>query len=137
MNLEPPADDAADLDDALNLTSMVDVVFILLAFFVLTARFVGPEQDLTADALADAPAAAPEDLPDLINIRLDADGAITLGTRPAADLLALTAALRDLAPADLPVHIDAAPTVPVESITATLDAVLQTHLTRVALVPPN
>ena len=131
------APDDEDATDAMNLTSMVDVVFILLAFFVLTARFVGPERDLVTDALSDAPAAAPEDLPEVVTIRLDAAGAITLGTRAIPDHPALTGALRNLAPADLPVQIDADATLPVDHVARTLDAVLQTHLTRVALVPPQ
>lgn len=156
IDFEPPEHD--DPDEALNLTSMVDVVFILLAFFVLTARFVGQEQALVSGVSVEA-AADPQDLPEVLRVRLRAgaasggpeavdagggDGAeaaaattvIQLGGRvlPAGAFDVLSEQLAAVAPADLPVRVSADRGVQVEAVTRALEAALRTHLTDVAFV---
>lgn len=60
-------------DEPLNMTSMVDVVFILLAFFVLSTRFIDAEHDLAmshTEQAVNQRGASSEDLPPQVTIRL-------------------------------------------------------------------
>ncbi len=60
---------------ALNLTPLIDIVFLLLVFFMLTAHFVD-EQSLAID-LPESEAASSSDAPkELIDIIVDAKGVI-------------------------------------------------------------
>jgi len=72
-------DDGEAGDDlVLNLTPLIDVVFLLLVFFMLTTTFLDPERELDID-LPQAESGAPleeEDLELVINVF--ADGRITL-----------------------------------------------------------
>ncbi len=66
--------------NSLRMTAMIDVIFLLLAFFVLTAKFRAPEQFLPA-ALASANAAVQSHgivEPLTITIRAEADGCVIL-----------------------------------------------------------
>ena len=102
----------ADTDEELvNITSMVDVVFILLAFFVISAAFVGVEKDFAVDSQksAESTGAAAEDLPPSIPIHLRADQSVGVQIAvgqidlPANDFAAITARLKEInLPAALP-----------------------------------
>ncbi len=129
MRFDPPPDPDSDL---LDLTSMVDVVFILLAFFVITARFFSAEVDLTLGADSEAPSVqglSPEDLPSeiLVVLRTAEDGvAIQLGQRELAinGFDDLTGLLNELDMEQVPVRIASDPTLSVDQLASAMDAVL-------------
>ena len=80
----------------LQMTSMIDVVFQLLIFFILTFRFVQPEGDLAIKLPAEprpGDITTPSHLPTLaVNLSADDEGelrSVSLNEQPLADLAAL------------------------------------------------
>ncbi len=139
FHADDPEEDAEDL---LNLTSMIDVVFTLLAFFVITVRIFGVERDAAVGAAARAGAAASlvkGDLPDSVMIRLTEDGAATskmsieIGGQTFDDPAAITRQLRDINLPDVPVVFASAPTLTVEQVTGAVDAALNSPMRKVSL----
>lgn len=123
---------------------MIDVVFLLLVFFLCTASFEEPEQNL-ATSLRVAPldpgagtATEPPELDD-VTIVGSSVGAATTWTvnagRSTADLGELTSLLQQLASIDrgLPVTIDAGPTVPMRDVVGAYDAARSAGFARVLL----
>ncbi|MFK7961262.1 MAG: biopolymer transporter ExbD [Phycisphaerales bacterium] len=113
-----------------DITSMVDVVFILLAFFVLTAKFFDAERDVEIGASAMRGAGIVSgDLPPEILVRLaQLDGetvAISLGERmlPAGDFDALRDRIRDLDLPGVPVVLAIDPALDVQVAVRGLEAV--------------
>ena len=85
-------------------TALIDIVFLLLVFFVMTFRVVLPEGDFRIDQARQAGAPQdvppPESLPVRVRLRADAEGrlaAIELGERRLEDLAELRRAFRQLA----------------------------------------
>jgi biopolymer transport protein ExbD len=115
------------------MTPMIDVIFLLLIFFLVTAGFSLPESVLPAglpatDTAAARPLPQPSDL-EIVHIRLtgrDADFRIELNRRPLEGLAELTAELAKLAPAagDLPVILDIAGEVALGNVVAVYDQCL-------------
>jgi len=69
---------------SLRMTPMIDVIFLLLTFFVLTAKFREPEQFLQVD-VAKADSAAVSRVPVVLDVRIDRspDGfLLKVGDRP-------------------------------------------------------
>jgi biopolymer transport protein ExbD len=65
----------------INVTSLIDVVFLLLLFFVVTSTFLErPGIDLSLPEAGTAEVAARED----VTVRLGADGALFVGEEPVA-----------------------------------------------------
>ena len=136
---------SAENDDALfEVTPMVDVVFILLAFFVLTVRFSGGEQDFKLGMTDAGPVsgAAAQDLPAeiLVRVRPGADGGLWLAVgenvlpqRGREGLDALTAVMKQINVPALPVVIAADPGLTVQQVAATMDAVLAGPMQQVSL----
>lgn len=83
----------------LNLTPLVDVVFLLLVFFLLTAHFVRDEA--VAIDLPAAHSATPVDTEAMLQVVVDRDGAIRVHDRPVAPE-ALEAVIRAELPAQGP-----------------------------------
>lgn len=113
------------------LTPLIDVVFLLLVFFMLASRFL----DLGAVTL-DAANAGAHDLAqgDAIRVDLRSDGGIEIsGAVTARD--ALVSTLRGLlgARSDAPVVVAPDAAVPVETLVAVLDAVRQAGARHVTL----
>lgn len=131
----------ADGEDALNLTAMVDVVFTLLAFFVITVRFTGPERDLgLGDATLSSGRAQAEDFPANVVVEVWPEGggvAIRLGQLRLStnDFPDLTARLREMDVPELPVVIAADTELPVSAVAAAIDAVLASPNQRLSLAP--
>ncbi|HUP20846.1 MAG TPA: biopolymer transporter ExbD [Gemmatimonadota bacterium] len=74
----------------INVTSLIDVVFLLLLFFVVTSTFLErPGIDLSLPESGSAEVAARED----VTVRLGADGSLFVGEEPVAPD-ALEAAIR-------------------------------------------
>lgn len=69
---------AADDDAEIDMTPMLDIVFIMLIFFIVTTTFSN-EKGLAANRPPDSP---PTDIPSkALSIRIDADGTIQMGGR--------------------------------------------------------
>ena len=69
---------AADDDAQIDMTPMLDIVFIMLIFFIVTTTFSN-EKGLSANRPPESP---PTDLPSkALSIRIDADGTIQMAGR--------------------------------------------------------
>jgi len=91
-------DEAAD-EPVLNLTSLIDVVFLLLVFFMVTTTFLKPEQEIEID-LPTAESGTPLEVePDELVIHVTKDGHYALAgaeiTRDALEQALERAARRD------------------------------------------
>lgn len=128
-------------DDPINVTTMVDVVFILLAFFVLTSQFLSPERDVALghEQQAKTAGTSAEDLPDSVLVTLEpseAGGAlIRVGQQRLEEnsYAQLTGVLEEI---DLPratVVIAAHPSMSVEQVAAAIDAVLASPMKKLSL----
>ena len=128
-------------DELFQVTAMVDVVFILLAFFVLSVQFHGQERDLTLGyTQSDLPSgAAPEDFPPEIMVRLARgdDGAVRISV--GQTILApdgfddLTSVLTQINVPNIPVVIAADPGLRVQQVATAMDAVLASPMNRLSL----
>lgn len=130
----------AATEDLINLTSMIDVVFTLLAFFIIGVRVFGAERDAVVGAeRSAAPAGIVKgDLPQSVTVRLAKDpngGAmyIELGSGQYTDPAAITARLRQINLPDVPVVFDTDPNLSVEQVTGAVDAALQSPMHKVSL----
>jgi biopolymer transport protein ExbD len=74
-------DDDGPEEMALNLTSLIDVVFLLLIFFMAATTFLDPEREIELDLPQAEASTEPEEAPDQIVINVLADGRISLGGR--------------------------------------------------------
>lgn len=63
-------------EDSINLTPLIDVVFLLLIFFMVSTTFT-KETHLTVD-LPEANANAPQDKPETIDIVIEKDGSYSI-----------------------------------------------------------
>ena len=72
------------LDDAPNLTPMIDVVFLLLIFFMVTTTFLDPEREIDVELPTAESGTEPERLPDELIVNVDEDGSIVLEGRTLA-----------------------------------------------------
>jgi biopolymer transport protein ExbD len=127
------------------MTPMIDVVFLLLVFFLVTASFQEPEGGLAASVIVESKPGAggspldapPPDLDEVLVVGTRSGNAVrwTVGERRAADAAELATVLRDLAAVarDLPVTIDAGPDVPLGSIVEAYDAARAAGLPKVRL----
>lgn len=127
------------------MTPMIDVVFLLLVFFLCTASFDEPEQNLAASLSVEAreagAGAAEIELPELDDVTLAGQtlGGVTTWTlnagRSTANLVELTGLLQELASIDrgLPVTIDAGPAVPLRDVVGAYDSARAAGFARVLL----
>ena len=130
------------LDAVFQMTSMVDVVFILLSFFVLGMRFRLNERDLT---MAHAPAAgaavlAAEDLPEEVPVQLTRSaGGVGICVGYARlnenDWPALRDKLTEINLPDIPVRIAYDGDLTVQQLALALDAMLASPMHRLTLAP--
>ncbi len=140
MDFEPVDNEGED-QELINVASMVDVVFILLAFFVLSTQFLGTEKDVNVSyqQLTDSSGSATDDLPPSIPIRLKADGRggvlIAIGENMVTEggFEAITATLTQINMPDIPVAIAADPELSVEVVAQAMDAVLGSPMKNLAL----
>ena len=136
-------DPEEEAEDLLNLTSMIDVVFTLLAFFIITVRIFGVERDAAVGAAARASAAQQQlvkgDLPDAVMIRLTENGAavskmsIEIGGQTFDEPTAITRQLADINLPDVPVVFASSPNLTVEQVTGAVDAALNSPMRKVSL----
>jgi biopolymer transport protein ExbD len=127
------------LEAELPLTSLIDCIFLLLIFFMLTSSFVVSESQL-ASALqvehARQPARA-DFQPQIVNVEWrDGRPAFRLGDRVMTDKASLTTLLAAL-PKDSGVFIRVADAVPVEAAAAALQAAKDAGFVKVSYVPAH
>jgi len=86
MARKKKSDNLDEDEPALEISSLIDVVFLLLIYFLVTTTIQPREQDLRMSL----PAAAPTDTPPVIAplfIKVDKSGQIFLNTGPAQELV--------------------------------------------------
>ena len=122
------------------IAAMVDVVFILLAFFVLSVRFHSSERDLAMSHREAGPSSAiAQDIPNQIVIRVgrDASGDVSLAlgsaSLPVNGFGALTAKLEQINMPQLPVVLAADPELSVDQVAHVIEAVLASPMNKMSL----
>lgn len=123
------------------IAAMVDIVFILLAFFVLSVRFSGGERDLPLgyQEQSQSTGAAAQDMPAAVLVRLNAteNGAVAIRVGDAAlsnnGFDELTALLRQIDLPSVPVVIEADESLSVQQVATGMDAVLASPMKRLSL----
>ena len=124
----------------LQMVAMVDVVFILLSFFVLASEFRATERDycLGYSSAGLSPGAHREDFPKSLVIRLTPEGAaaqITVGQAKLGpdQFGAITTKLAEVNMPDLPVVIVADVNLSVDQVAKALDAALMSPMKKVSV----
>jgi len=117
MRLDGPARRRARI----GLTPLIDVVFILLLFFILTTRF-GQQQAMQLNMPGGGATAAPS-VSDTVILRLDATGAVVMpdGSTVALDRLADHPELVRILEQALPVALDVDERAPLQALVSALD----------------
>ncbi len=69
-------EDANTDEVVVNLTPLIDVVFLLLIFFMVTTTFLDPEREIDVELPTAESAGEPDQLPDEIIVTVLADGSI-------------------------------------------------------------
>jgi biopolymer transport protein ExbD len=115
---EPLEDDAV-----LNITPMIDVVFLLLIFFMVATTFLNPEREIEVDLPNADSAGAVERPPEELVITVRADGAVFVQgeTRDRDGLLALLRAAAQHDP-ETPVTIRGDRSARHEAVVGVMDA---------------
>lgn len=121
-----------DSDELFQVSAMVDVVFILLAFFVLSVRFQGGERDLPLgyEPPSNSSGAAAQDMPTSVTVRLAPGDNGTVVIRvgdailPEDGYTQLTALLDQIDLPTVPVLIQADPALSIQQVADAMDAVL-------------
>ncbi len=118
----------------INLTPLIDVVFLLLIFFMVSTTF-----DTTSQLKIRLPEASPNETqapPRKLNLVIDADGNFLLNSRELVDNRSATlrAALeRALEDRMLPIVIQSDAASPVQSLVTAMDVVTQLGLVQVSI----
>ncbi len=122
------------------IAAMVDVVFILLAFFVLSVRFHSSERDLAMTHHdAGPPSAVAQDMPSQIVVRVERDASggvhMSLGSAvmPMNGYGALTARLTQINLPEMPVVLAADPELSVDQVAHVIEAVLASPMNKMSL----
>ena len=92
-------DQNAEDDQGLNLTPMIDVVFLLLIFFMLATTFMDPERDVNLDLPKASDIGTTEEQPEELVINVLEDGTVLVGGQQLDDN-GLLATLRQAANQD-------------------------------------
>jgi biopolymer transport protein ExbD len=131
-------------DETVEMTAMVDVVFILLSFFVLASQFRLHELDFPMGyrRVALAAGAAAEDFPKAVPVILrPAPGgvAITVGRAVLATdgFDQLRAKLTEINMPEIPVTLLADASLSVDQVARALDAVLASPMKKVSVAAPS
>ena len=121
---------------ALPLTSMIDVVFLLLVFFLVTADFAKKENKLPAALQTEGGGVSTSDLqPQIIKISLmNGEITYTIGQVRCTDRESLESVLTQL-PSEPGVAIKSEPDVPIQAIATALQAAKNAGFARRSYVP--
>lgn len=128
---------AAGGDGELPLTSLIDVIFLLLIFFMVTSSMSVPEAQLASALQVDRTAAgrASDLQPQIVHVEMrDGRAAFRLGERVFFDKRELTSLLSAL-PKEGGVFVRVSDAVPVEAAAAALQASKDAGFSRVSYVP--
>lgn len=85
-----------EADPELDISSLIDVCFLLLIYFIVTSTITPREQDLGMALPANSPPSSEQPKIDPMFIRVDASGAIFSGAGDAQQALDSDASARDL-----------------------------------------
>ena len=98
-----------DADPALDISSLIDVCFLLLIYFIVTSTIAPRETDLGMALPAGAPSTEQPEIEPLF-IRVDANGALSTGTGAAQQAMDSDPSVRDvpLLRSQLQLYADAA-----------------------------
>lgn len=129
--------------DLFQVSAMVDVVFILLAFFVMSVQFTGGERDLVLgyQAQTQSTGASAEDLPAAVRVRFTPTPTGAVAIRVGDSVLPhdgfddLTALLTQIDLPRIPVVIEADAALTVQQVATGMDAVLASPMKRLSLSP--
>jgi len=118
------------------MTSMIDVVFLLLIFFLVTSSFAPEESRLDAALQTEGPALSSVDLqPQVVLVEMGASGPVyRIGGRLAVTPEELTSILKQL-PKEAGVAVRVRPDVPVAAAAAALQAAHDAGFTKRSYVP--
>ncbi|MEO0511359.1 MAG: biopolymer transporter ExbD [Planctomycetota bacterium] len=119
---------------ALPMTSLIDVVFLLLIYFVVTARFAASETEL-ASGIQSGSASEPGEPPVTLRVlSRDADARFQIGARRLNNASALADLLRRVA-SDTGVAIEVADEARIADAAAALQAANDARLDSITYVP--
>jgi biopolymer transport protein ExbD len=123
---------------ALPLTSMIDVVFLLLIFFLVTSNFAQQERELPSALQTDGGGVRASDLqPQIVEIRLlDGSPVFVLGERAVRSSDDLRSLIIQL-PKEPGVAVKSDPDVPISAVAAALQAARDAGFTKRSYVPKN
>jgi len=124
---------------ALPMTSMIDVVFLLLIFFLVTSNFAAPENRLDTALRAEGRSNAAEELqPQIVEVRLSASSRpiFQIGENIVGTRRDLTALLRQL-PKRGGVIVRGSDTVPVQAIADAMQAAADAGFDRRSYAPAS
>ena len=128
----------------LQMVPMIDIVFQLLIFFILTFKVITPEGQFNIKMPQSAEAAAETDAPPPIpplTVRLDGDGdgelkQIVLGTRAlGSDMVALEFELGEAHGIGIGVEIDADPKLKYQYLVEALNVCQRLNITNIKFAP--
>jgi len=122
----------------LPLTSMIDVVFLLLVYFLVTSEFAQPERDLSSSVQTDGGGVRTSELQPQVVIIERSGGAIVyrIGSNSVASKEALARVLGSL-PKEPGVAIRARRDVPISAIAAAMQASQDAGFSRRSYVPAD
>lgn len=132
-------DPDVESEDLLNLTSMIDVVFTLLAFFIITVRVFSAERDavVAPSGPPGAPGIVRGDLPEQITIGLAgaADGRmrILIGGHEFSEPAAIMRQLQEINLPQVQVVFAASEDLTVDQVASAVDAALHSPMKKVSL----
>jgi len=120
------------------MTSMIDVVFLLLIFFMVTASFSAPESRLAAGLQAEGKGARTQDLqPQIVDVKRQGLGpAFVIGSHAVRTRAELVAVLSRL-PKDQGVIVKGHGDVPVSAVAAAMQAASDAGFTKRSYVPAS
>ncbi len=137
MNLQPrSARGRRRTLGALPMTSMIDVVFLLLIFFLVTSSFAPEEGRIDTALQTEGPAATSVDLqPQVVNIEMGASGPVyRIGARLAVTPEELESILKQL-PKEAGVAVRVSGDVPVGAAAAAMQAAHDAGFVKRSYVP--
>lgn len=123
--------------DRLPLTSLIDVVFLLLIYFIVTARFAEHESELAAALRSDDQTASSSDLsPQVLSVEPSPEtGAVfRIGARETTQREGVVAVLKEL-PKERGVFIKVSDAAPVWAAAAAWQAARDAGFTKVTYAP--
>jgi biopolymer transport protein ExbD len=133
MNLRPRRSEPPRVD----ITPLIDVVFLMLIFFMVSTTFDRQTQ-LKVDLPSAATTETAEEIPDKIDITIDAEGQFYVNERELVkhDAETLSRALTKAADgrADLPIIVSGDRNAPLQSMMTVLDVAAQLDMVRLSFV---